>query len=79
MNLKNQKYLIILLLFLINLLLITTVIIFEKYWYAFILFLCIPSILYSFSSILIILNKLCRKDTNYDINRNNIGKNYSKL
>jgi chitin synthase len=76
MNLKNQKYLIILLLFSINLLLITTVIIFEKYWYAFILFLCIPSILYSFSSILIILNKLCRRDTNYDINRNNIGKNY---
>jgi chitin synthase len=76
MNLEKQKYLIILILLSINLLLITTNIIFEKYWYAFILFLCIPSILYSVSSILIILNKLCRKDTDYDINRNNIGKNY---
>jgi chitin synthase len=76
MNLEKQKYLIISILFSINLLLITTIILFEKYWYAFIIFLCIPSILYSISSILIILNKLCRKETDYDTNRNNIGKNY---
>ena len=76
MNLKKQKYLVITTLFIINLLLITTIILFEKYWYAFIIFLCIPSILYSFSSILILLNKLCKKEDNYDINRNNNGKNY---
>ena len=76
MNLSYQKYLIILILFAINLILSSTIILFEKYWYAFIIFLCIPSILYSFSSLLIIAHNLCKKEDDYDSKRNNIGKNY---
>ncbi len=76
MNLEKQKYLIISILFIINSILITTLIIFEKKWYVFIIFLFLPSLLYSFSSILIILYNLCNKDNNYDIKRDSIGKNY---
>jgi chitin synthase len=76
MNLEKQKFFIISILFSINLLLSTNIIIFENNWYAFIIFLCIPSLIYSFSSLLIIFNKLCKKQDNYDVNRNNIDKNY---
>lgn len=76
MDLYKQKYLIVLLLFIINTILSSTLIIFEDKWYIFILFLCLPSLLYSFSSLLIILYNLCNKDNNYDIERDNISKNY---
>ncbi len=76
MNLSYQKYSIISILFVLNCLLSTTLIIFEKKWYAFLLFLCLPSLLYSFSSILIMLYKLCNKDNNYDLKRDTISKNY---
>ncbi len=76
MNLTNQKYLIIFNLFIINCLLSTTIIIYEYKWYAFIAFLCIPSIIYSISSILLILYNLCNKDTQYNIKRDNICKKY---
>jgi chitin synthase len=76
MNLSCQKYLIISILFSINLILSSTIILFEKHWYAFLIFLCIPSLLYSFSSLLIIAHNLCKKEDDYDIKRNDIGKNY---
>ena len=76
MNLKNQKYSIISFLLLLNCLLSITLIIFEKKWYAFILFLCLPSLLYSTSSILLIIYNLFKKNNNYDIIRENQFKNY---
>jgi chitin synthase len=76
MNLKNQKYIVIFCLFMINLILSTTIILYEYKWYAFIVFLCIPSIIYSISSILLLFNNLCNKQDNYDIKRETINKNY---
>ncbi len=76
MNLENQKYSIISILFIINCLLSTTLIIFENRWYVFLLFLCLPSLLYSFSSLLVLINKLFNKDYNYDLKREKIMKNY---
>lgn len=76
MNLSYQKYLIIIILFSINLILSTAIILYEKHWYAFLIFLCIPSLLYSFSSLSIIGYNLCKKNNDYDTRRNNIGKNY---
>ena len=76
MNLTNQKYSIISFLFGLNFLLSITLLIFEKKWYAFILFLCLPSLLYSISSILLLLFNLCNKDYNYDIKRENLSKKY---
>ena len=76
MNLKNQKYSIISFLLLLNCLLSITLIIFEKKWYAFILFLCLPSLLYSTSSILLIIYNLFKKNNNYDLIRENQFKNY---
>ena len=76
MNLTNQKYIILFNLFVINCLLSTTLIIYEHKWYAFIAFLCVPSIIYSVSSILLIFNSLFNKDKHYDIKRENISKKY---
>ncbi len=76
MNLTHQKYLIIFNLFIINLLLSTAIVLYEYKWYAFIVFLCIPSIIYSISSVLLIFKAFCNKDTNYDIKRDNISKKY---
>jgi hypothetical protein len=76
MNLINQKYVVILFLFLINLILSTTIVLYEYKWYAFIVFLCIPSIIYSISSLLILFNNLWNKQHNYDIKREAINKNY---
>ena len=76
MNLQNQKYIVIFFLFLINLILSTMIILYEYKWYAFIIFLCIPSIIYSISSILLLFNNLWNKKNNYDIKRELINKNY---
>ena len=76
MNLTSQKYIILFNLFIVNCLLSTTLIVYEYKWYAFIAFLCIPSIIYSISSILLIINSLFNKDKHYDIKRENICKKY---
>uniref|UniRef100_A0A6C0HW28 Chitin synthase n=2 Tax=viral metagenome TaxID=1070528 RepID=A0A6C0HW28_9ZZZZ len=76
MNLIHQKYLVIFNLFIINCLLSTTIVLYEHKWYAFIVFLCIPSIIYSISSVLLIFKAFCNKDINYDIKRDNISKKY---
>jgi chitin synthase len=76
MNLKHQKYSIISFLLLLNGLLSITLIIFERKWYVFILFLCLPSLLYSTSSILLIIYNLFKKNNNYDLIRENQFKNY---
>lgn len=54
----------------------TTIILYEYKWYAFIVFLCIPSIIYSISSLLIIFINLFNKDKHYDIKRENVCKKY---
>ena len=76
-HLSNQKYLIILILFSVNIILSSTFIIYEHMWYVFIGILALASTLYSFSSILLLGNKICNKnDNNYDIKRLLTPKNY---
>ncbi len=79
MNLTHQKYLIIFNLFIINLLLSTTIVLYEYKWYAFIVFLCIPSIIYSISSVLLIFKAFCNKDTNMILKEKILVKNIYML
>ncbi len=63
MNLKSQKYTILSSVLLLNTLLISTFIYFSDYWYAYIFILASESLINSFASILILLNKLLSSQT----------------
>jgi chitin synthase len=79
MQLIYQKYIIIFLLLCINTSLISTLIIYENKWYIFIFFLALASIINTFRSLLLLFNKLCNTDNNYDIKRSIDPKNYIYL
>jgi chitin synthase len=81
MNLKNQKYLIIFCLFILNITLSSTLLIFRDKWYIFIIFLSLPTFIYSFSSILILFSRLCSNFNNseYELKRDSTEKNYLYL
>lgn len=74
MNLKYQKYLIILFLFSINLILSSTFIVYENKWYVYIFFLALISVINSFSVLLILLYKMIKK-SNY-LQHRTTPKNY---
>jgi len=74
MNLKYQKYLIILFLFSINLILSSTFIVYENKWYVYIFFLALVSVINSFSVLLILLYKMIKK-SNY-LQHRTTPKNY---
>jgi chitin synthase len=77
MIIANQKYFILFILFNINLILISTFIIYESKWYIYIFILALASILYSFSSLILLIKKICNKNNNnYDIKRLLNPKNY---
>jgi chitin synthase len=76
MNLKQQKFFILFILFITNSILISNLLIFRDKWYIFIGLLSMPTFIYSFSSILILISNLCKKDYDYDIKRDKISKKY---
>ncbi len=76
MNLKKQKWIIIFILLLINSIFISTLLSFRDKWYIFIVFLSLPTFIYSFSSILILITNLCKKDKDYDVKRDLTCKKY---
>jgi chitin synthase len=67
MNLKQQKYLVILFLFLLNTLLSTTFIIYEKNWYIYIFILGLASSINSFSSLLALGYKMTENNDSNDV------------
>ena len=64
MNIKQQKYCVILFLFLLNTLLSTTFIIYEKHWYVYIFVLGLASSINSFSSLLALGYKMTEHQNN---------------
>lgn len=76
MSLKQQKFLILFILFIINSIFISTLLVYRDKWYIFIVFLSLPTFIYSISSLLILITNLCKKNNDYDIRRENISKKY---
>ncbi len=76
MTLKQQKWLILFIMAFINTVLISNLLIFRDKWYIFIIFLSLPTFIYSFSSILILITNLCKNNIEYDIKRDYICKKY---
>ncbi len=76
MTLKQQKWLILFIMFIINSILISTLLTFRDKWYIFIVFLSLPTFIYSFSSILILISNLCKSNSEYEIKRDNTCKKY---
>jgi chitin synthase len=72
LNLRHQKYLILTFLFFLNTTLGTTFIHFNNYWYVFVIFLALQSIINSFNILCILWNQFKTKGTTYRF----IKKNY---
>jgi chitin synthase len=72
LNLRHQKYLILTFLFFLNTTLGATFIHFNNYWYVFVIFLALESIINSFNILCILRNQLKSKSTTFRF----IKKNY---